>query len=230
MPRFRKLTAASALLVLGVGSLTGCGSDSADESQPVATSAQVAGPTSGIRSQAASPAPEESSEPAEQPATEHTKESQPEPTEESDGKSASASAPAGQEKCGASGADAAVSAHLADVPGVTDPSSWTVEESDGYDPCADLSWITLSGGGTGSSPRQQMLFHEGDYLGTTTAEPIGFHPATERLSDSSIQVTYTYNKPGESNAEASGRAVSTYSWNEDTESIDHAGEWPPGIG
>ncbi|WP_406018031.1 LppP/LprE family lipoprotein [Kocuria rhizophila] len=123
-----------------------------------------------------------------------------------------------------------MSAHLADVPGVTDPSSWTVEESDGYDPCADLSWITLSGGGTGSSPRQQMLFHEGDYLGTTTAEPIGFHPATERLSDSSIQVTYTYNKPGESNAEASGRAVSTYSWNEDTESIDHAGEWPPGIG
>ena len=230
MQRFRTLTAASALLILGVGSLTACGSDSSNEPQSAATSAQVAGPTSGIRSQAASPAPEESSEPAGQPTPERTTESAPEPTKESGAKSASASAPAGQETCGASGAEAAVSAHLADVPGVADPSSWTVEDSDGYDSCADLSWITLIGGGTGSSPRQQMLFHEGDYLGTTTSKPIGFHPATQRLTDSSIQVTYTYVKGNESNAEARGRAVSTYTWNPDTESIDHAGEWPPGIG
>lgn len=226
MNRSHKLATAAAVLVLCTVPLTGCGSGSSDEPRSMSTTSTIhGGPTSGIRSRAA---PAKSS--AEQPTSERTAESAPEQTHESGRESAPASAPAGQDECGASGAEAAVSAHLADVPGVADPSSWAVEDSDGYDPCADLSWITLIGGGTGSSPRQQMLFHKGDYLGTTTSKAIGFHPATQRLTDSSIQVTYTYVEGDESNAEARGRAVSTYTWNPDTESIDHAGEWPPGIG
>ena len=241
MQRFRTLTAASALLILGVGSLTACGSDSSNEPQSAATSTQVAGPTSGIRSQAASPAPEETSEPAEQPSA---------PSPEVTDRQTEMASPAGEavakqnasksaepsESCGDTSATEAVENNLSKVPpafpgGQDEFTAWRATDTSTYDACATLSWVTLGiKGPTASSPYTQMLFHEGDYLGTTTAEAIGFHPSTERLSDSSIQVTYTYNKPGESNAEASGKAVSTYTWNEDTESIDHAGEWPPGIG
>lgn len=241
MQRFRTLTAASALLILGVGSLTACGSDSSNEPQSAATNSQVAGPTSGIRSQAESPAPEEIAESAEQPTA---------PTPEVTDRQAELASPAGEavanqnasksaepsESCNDMSATQAVNDNIAKVPAAfpdrqDDSTAWMAVDTSTYDPCATLSWVTLTiKGGTVSSPYTQMLFHDGEYLGTTTAEAIGFSPATVRLNDSSIQVTYTYVEGDESNAEARGRAVSTYTWNPDTESIDHAGEWPPGIG
>ena len=230
MNRSRKLTTVALLAVLGTGGLTACGSGSSDEPQSMSTTSVIDnGPTSGIRTEAASPKTgEEAGTQESTPRTE--KESrQTEMASPASGPHEHESSADSSKDCGDDTARTAVAENLDSVPGVEDPSQWEVEDDTAYDACAGLSWITLTGGGTGSSPRQQMLFHPGDYLGTTTAEPIGFHPATTRLSDTSIRVTYTYVEGSESNAEARGRAVSTYTWNEATESIDHAGEWPPGI-
>lgn len=251
MHRTRTLTAAAALLVLPLGGLTGCSSSPAEQPQSMATSSEIAdGPTSGIRSQAASPqagadaaatgqAPAAPvSAPTAQPEGHMTASDTPAPGSQSpEATTASSSAtPEPSGSCANTTAEQAVNENIDKVgpafPDRNDPNTeWMAIDTETYDPCADLSWVTLTiRGGTASSPSQQMLFHDGEYLGTTTKEGIAFSPETVRLSDSAIQVTYRWAKEGESNAGASGRAVSTYSWNPNTESVDHAGEWPPGIG
>lgn len=220
MHRTRALTAAAALLVLSLGGLTGCSSSPAEQPQSMATSSEIAnGPTSGIRSQSASPQAGTDAAATGQATT-----------------AASSAPPEPSGSCANTSAEQAVNENIDRVgpafpKGNVPDAEWVAIDTETYDPCADLSWVTLTiRGGTASSPSQQMLFHDGEYLGTTTQEGIGFSPATVRLSDSAIQVTYRWAKEGESNAGASGRAVSTYSWNPNTESVDHAGEWPPGIG
>jgi len=182
----------------------------------MATSSEIAnGPTSGIRSQAASPQAG---------------------TDAAATTAASSATPEPSGSCANTSAEQAVNENIDKVgpafpKGNVPDAEWVAIDTETYDPCADLSWVTLTiRGGTASSPSQQMLFHDGEYLGTTTQEGIAFSPATVRLSNSAIQVTYRWAKEGESNAGASGRAVSTYTWNPNTESVDHAGEWPPGIG
>lgn len=98
----------------------------------------------------------------------------------------------------------------------------------GYDPCAALSWTVVSVEmATGSSPCAILLFHEGAYLGTATSEQYGFVPDVERTAPGAILVTYRFVQGNESNAEASGRAVATYTWNPETARVDMAGDTPP---
>lgn len=118
---------------------------------------------------------------------------------------------------------------------VGDPSDpgwqWDAEsaDTDGYDPCADLSWISISiKGATGSSPRAIMLFHRGDYLGTATDDSVQAPHTVKRLDDATLEVTYRYPKDGEGTATASGEAVSTFTWDPEAEEVVHAGEFPPG--
>ena len=109
---------------------------------------------------------------------------------------------------------------------------WDLDRADTttYDACAALSWVVLEiPGNTASSPFQIMLFHRGRYIGTTSSEPIGFPPKVVRLDDAAIQVAYTWLRDGESNAEASGRSVSIFTWDDRTQSVMHSGEWPPGV-
>ena len=113
-----------------------------------------------------------------------------------------------------------------------DDWQWDLDRADPntYDPCAALSWVVLEiPRATVSSPVQIMLFHRGQYIGTTSSESIGFPPEVVRLDDAAIQVTYTWTRGGESNAEASGRSVSIFTWDEQTQSVVHSGEWPPGV-
>ena len=99
-----------------------------------------------------------------------------------------------------------------------------------YDACAALSWVVLEiPGNTASSPFQIMLFHRGQYIGTTASKPIGFPPKVVRLDDAAIQVAYTWPRDGESNAEASGRSISIFTWDDRTRSVTHSGEWPSGF-
>lgn len=241
MPRTRHAVVIPALLVLALGGLTACGSQSAEEPQATSTAARNA-PTSGIRSQAPTTTPSvlDGTQPASQP----TKKPAARPSETPNGadgadeETTSSATPEPSGSCGTDSAKQAVDDNLDKVPApfdASDPASssdfgWVVDDDSTYDPCAALSWVTLGIKGTVSSPYTQMLFHNGDYLGTTTSKAIGFYPTTVRLNDSSMQVTYKFVEGNESNAEARGRAVSVYSWNPDTESIDHSGEWPPGIG
>jgi len=109
---------------------------------------------------------------------------------------------------------------------------WNLDGADTttYDACAALSWVVLEiPGNTVSSPFQIMLFHRGQYIGTTASKPIGFPPKVVRLDDAAIQVAYTWPRDGESNAEASGRSISIFTWDDRTRSVTHSGEWPPGF-
>ena len=239
MPRTRHAVVIPALLVLALGGLTACGSQSAEEPQATSTAARNA-PTSGIRSQAPTTTPsaldgtQPASQPTQQPAGKQS--ATPNGADGADEDTASSATPEPSGSCATTSGKQAVDENIDKVPSAfpaqNDPmTEWVADDTSTYDACAALSWVTLNiRQGTVSSPFTQMLFHNGEYLGTTTSEGIGFYPSTTRLTDSSIQVTYTYNRGNESNAEASGRAVSVYSWDPDTESIDHSGEWPPGIG
>lgn len=143
-----------------------------------------------------------------------------------------ASTPTPTPTCGpASGAEAAAAgiAALPQPAGLED-FRWDAANADysGYDPCADLSWSVVTvDGGTAGSPYAILLFHDGRYLGTATSVQYAFQPAVERTTDTSIRVTYTYPKGNEANADASGRAIATYTWNADAQRVDMTGDTPP---
>ena len=66
---------------------------------------------------------------------------------------------------------------------------------------------------------------------STSALPrmtFGFFPKVQRINDSTLKVTYTYNRGAGSNADASERAVSTYSWESGAGKVVHEGNFPPG--
>lgn len=107
---------------------------------------------------------------------------------------------------------------------------WDAANADtaGYDACAALSWSVVAPvGATAGSPYAILLFHQGRYLGTATAEQYAFEPAVERRSDETIVVTYRYPKAGEPNASPSGRTTATFTWNADTGRVDMTGDTPP---
>lgn len=109
---------------------------------------------------------------------------------------------------------------------------WNLDGADtsSYDGCAALSWVVLElNASTASSPFQIMLFHYGQYIGVTSAEPIAFWPEVIRLDDETIQVTYSWTRDGEPNAAPSGRSVSYFAWDETAGRVIHSGEWPPEV-
>lgn len=116
--------------------------------------------------------------------------------------------------------------------GKIQPTRWDWDPgyiiSEGYDPCATLSWsIVTVHDATASSARQIVLFNHGEYIGTATAEAYGFLPTVTRADDHTINVIYHYSKPGEGVADASGEAHASFTWNEATQSVDMAGNVPP---
>lgn len=130
---------------------------------------------------------------------------------------------------GLTGSDA-VARWAGDVPPNSGGYPWAPEsaETDGYDPCADLSWIILPiEGGTASSPYQIMLFHNGSYLGTATSDDYGFYPDISRVDDATVSVTWHWPKDGESNVGRSGESTAQFTWDESTQSVQMNGEVPP---
>ncbi len=107
---------------------------------------------------------------------------------------------------------------------------WAPEQAEleNYDNCAALSWILITArGGTVSTPWQIILFHQGEFIGTATYTSFGFYPNVSRIDDASIEVDYRYPLEGEGNAGASGSAISTFTYDEATGEVIHAGEFPP---
>ena len=130
---------------------------------------------------------------------------------------------------GLTGADA-VERWAGDVPPTVENYPWNpaAAETDGYDPCADLSWIILPiEGGTASSPYQIMLFHDGDYLGTATSDAYGFHPTVSRVDDATISVTWHWPREGEPNAGPTGESTAQFAWDAPSGSVAMTGEVPP---
>ena len=153
----------------------------------------------------------------------------------SDSKSEAKSESKKDSTCASDSASTVVSKALRDLKNKKNWDQWTnVSASyEGYDPCAELSWIDAVPGSSPSScctaamVHHILLFHRGKFIGTATYEPYSFSPVITRTSDSSISVTYRYVKGDESSASASGRATAEFSWSSSQNKVVMTGEVPP---
>ncbi|MFZ7087251.1 LppP/LprE family lipoprotein [Curtobacterium sp. RRHDQ10] len=135
--------------------------------------------------------------------------------------------------CGTSSASTAVQHAILRIP---DPipslpsAHWDAANADvsGYAPCSALSWAVVSvSDGTPSSPNAILLFHDGAFLGTATAEQYPFQPKVVRTSDAAIAVTYRYPEGNDANANPSGTADATFAWDDSAGKVVMHGSVPP---
>ena len=153
----------------------------------------------------------------------------------SESKLDSKSEPKKDSTCASDSASTVVSKALRDLKNKKNWDQWTnVSESyEGYDPCAELSWIDAVPGSSPSScctaamVHHILLFHRGKFIGTATYEPYSFSPVITRTSDSSIRVTYRYMKEDEKVHDASGRATAEFTWSSSQNKVVMTGEVPP---
>lgn len=137
--------------------------------------------------------------------------------------------------CASDSASTVVSKALRNLKNKSRWDQWTNVSStyEGYDPCAELSWIDAIPGSSpsdcciSSMAHHILLFHRGKFIGTATYEPYSFSPVITRTSDSSISVTYRYVKGDESSASASGRTTAEFSWSSSQNKVVMTGEVPP---
>ncbi len=160
-------------------------------------------------------------------------------TSESESKSGSKSEAKSESKkdstCASDSASTVVSKALRELKNKSKWDQWTnVSASyEGYDPCAELSWIDAIPGSSPSScctaamVHHILLFHRGKFIGTATYEPYSFSPVITRTSDSSISVTYRYMKEDEKVHNASGRTTAEFSWSSSQNKVVMTGEVPP---
>ena len=212
-------------------------SSSSASASASATSTQALFPTPSASPSASASASPSASSPAPVPSvvtiTVHA-----EPTaseSKSDSKSEAKSESKKDSTCASDSASTVVSKALHELKNKSKWDQWTnVSASyEGYDPCAELSWIDAIPGSSpsdcciSSMAHHILLFHRGKFIGTATYEPYSFSPVITRTSDSSISVTYRYVKGDESSASASGRTTAEFSWSSSQNKVVMTGEVPP---
>ncbi|WP_314849965.1 LppP/LprE family lipoprotein [Rothia mucilaginosa] len=156
-------------------------------------------------------------------------------TSEPESKSGSKSESKKDSTCASDSASTVVSKALRELKNKSKWDQWTnvSRTYEGYDPCAELSWIDAIPGSSpsdcciSSMAHHILLFHRGKFIGTATYEPYAFSPVITRTSDSSISVTYRYVKGDESSASASGRTTAEFSWSSSQNKVVMTGEVPP---
>lgn len=153
----------------------------------------------------------------------------------SDSKSEAKSESKKDSTCASDSASTVVSKALRELKNKSKWDQWTnvSRTYEGYDPCAELSWIDAIPGSSPSScctaamVHHILLFHRGKFIGTATYEPYSFSPVITRTSDSSIRVTYRYMKEDEAPASASGSTTAEFTWNPAKNQVDMEGTPPP---
>lgn len=156
-------------------------------------------------------------------------------TSESDSKSEAKSESKKDSTCASDPASTVVSKALRELKNKSKWDQWTnvSRTYEGYDPCAELSWIDAIPGSSpsdcciSSMAHHILLFHRGKFIGTATYEPYSFSPVITRTSDSSISVTYRYMKEDEKVHNASGRTTAEFSWSSSQNKVVMTGEVPP---
>lgn len=223
--------ARSTALLSGLAlALTACSGGDEPAEAPTTAPSTTASPT-----ESASPSPSASEEAS--PSESETPSAEPTvsatPTEEvtSAAPSTDAAAEPAQAECQDLTADGALAAAQAQgllTPGL-DEMTLSYATKDGFDPCADLSAISIPLGPTGMSPVELQLFHRGEPLGAAIEEPYPFNPdKIVRLDEGALQVSFLYMKPEDaSHADASGVATSTFTWDEAAGKVVRTGELPP---
>ena len=212
-------------------------SSSSASASACATSTQGLFPTPSARPSATASASPSASSPAPVPSvvtiTVHA-----EPTaseSKSDSKSEAKSESKKDSTCASDSASTVVSKALRELKNKSKWDQWTnvSRTYEGYDPCAELSWIDAIPGSSPSScctaamVHHILLFHRGKFIGTATYEPYSFSPVITRTSDSSIRVTYRYMKEDEAPASASGSTTAEFTWNPAKNQVDMEGTPPP---
>lgn len=137
--------------------------------------------------------------------------------------------------CASDSASTVVSKALRELKNKSKWDQWTnvSRTYEGYDPCAELSWIDAIPGSSpsdcciSSMAHHILLFHRGKFIGTATYEPYSFSPVITRTSDSSISVTYRYMKEDEKVHNASGRTTAEFTWSSSQNKVVMTGEVPP---
>lgn len=153
----------------------------------------------------------------------------------SDSKSEAKSESKKDSTCASDSASTVVSKALRELKNKSKWDQWTnvSRTYEGYDPCAELSWIDAIPGSSpsdcciSSMAHHILLFHRGKFIGTATYEPYSFSPVITRTSDSSISVTYRYVKEDEKVHNASGRTTAEFSWSSSQNKVVMTGEVPP---
>ena len=156
-------------------------------------------------------------------------------TSESDSKSEAKSESKKDSTCASDSASTVVSKALRELKNKSKWDQWTnvSRTYEGYDPCAELSWIDAIPGSSpsdcciSSMAHHILLFHRGKFIGTATYEPYSFSPVITRTSDSSIRVTYRYMKDDEKVHNASGRTTAEFTWSSSQNKVVMTGEVPP---
>lgn len=233
------VTSCSASTVSAVSGTVVSSSGSASASAS-ATSTQALFPTPSASPSASASATPSASSPAPVPSvvtiTVHAEPTASESkTSEPESKSGSKSESKKDSTCASDSASTVVSKALRELKNKSKWDQWTnVSASyEGYDPCAELSWIDAIPGSSpsdcciSSMAHHILLFHRGKFIGTATYEPYSFSPMITRTSDSSISVTYRYVKGDESSASASGRTTAEFSWSSSQNKVVMTGEVPP---
>ena len=212
-------------------------SSSSASASASATSTQALFPTPSASPSASASASPSASSPAPVPSvvtiTVHA-----EPTaseSKSDSKSEAKSESKKDSTCASDSASTVVSKALRELKNKSKWDQWTnvSRTYEGYDPCAELSWIDAIPGSSpsdcciSSMAHHILLFHRGKFIGTATYEPYSFSPVITRTSDSSISVTYRYVKGDESSASASGRTTAEFSGSSSQNEVVMTGEVPP---
>lgn len=215
-------------------------SSSSASASASATSTQALFPTPSASPSASASASPSASSPAPVPSvvtiTVHAEPTASESkTSESESKSEAKSESKKDSTCASDSASTVVSKALRELKNKSKWDQWTnvSRTYEGYDPCAELSWIDAIPGSSpsdcciSSMAHHILLFHRGKFIGTATYEPYSFSPVITRTSDSSISVTYRYVKGDESSASASGRTTAEFSWSSSQNKVVMTGEVPP---
>lgn len=247
----RRFTGRTALALPALGAalalvVTSCSAstDSAVSGTVVSSSGSASASASATSTQALFPTPSASpsatpsaSSPAPMPSvvtiTVHA-----EPTaseSKSDSRSEAKSESKKDSTCASDSASTVVSKALRELKNKSKWDQWTnvSEDYEGYDSCAELSWIDAIPGSShkecciSSMVHHILLFHRGKFIGTATYEPYSFSPVITRTSDSSIRVTYRYMKEDEAPASASGSTTAEFTWNPAKNQVDMEGTPPP---
>lgn len=118
------------------------------------------------------------------------------------------------------------------IEGHADPLAPSLDQAevDHYVPCNGLSAITVpysNGAAGGTGYRAVMLFHDGEYLGTDALDPQEALVEIERVDAETLRIDYRYFTGEETAMDPAGSAVSMFTWDDVTDSVDHAGEFPP---
>ena len=205
-----------------------------------ATSTQALFPTPSASPSASASATPSASSPAPAPSvvtiTVHAEPTASESkTSESESKSGSKSESKKDSTCASDSASTVVSKALRELKNKSKWDQWTnvSRTYEGFDPCAELSWIDAIPGSSpsdcciSSMAHHILLFHRGKFIGTATYEPYSFSPVITRTSDSSISVTYRYMKEDEKVHNASGRTTAEFSWSSSQNKVVMTGEVPP---